>query len=190
MKKVLYQQVYDRIYRGVMTAVGEISDPNERGVDWSESASQCAESIINDLVKDNGPRMWEAKLNEGTEWEENYICYDHKREGAQVESRTKPKPMGLIPAEALDCIYELQAILWGDESGRFADRDKPWSADTLEEIVSVMSKYGFFWKDEPPRCKDCGERLPANTGETFCGDECEENYDLQYALIDAQELTP
>jgi hypothetical protein len=30
---------------------------------------------------------------------------------------------------------------------------------------------------ESPRCKDCGERLPLNTEEIFCGDSCEESYD-------------
>lgn len=30
--------------------------------------------------------------------------------------------------------------------------------------------------EESPRCNDCGERLPENTGETFCGDDCEENF--------------
>lgn len=39
---------------------------------------------------------------------------------------------------------------------------------------------------EPPRCKDCGERLPEDTEETFCGDDCEENYER----FEHQECAP
>lgn len=73
MKKVTYDQFYQPIYLAILHSLNAITEDH---TDWSNAASPAAERIIDELLRDNKPWLWEAKLNEGTEFEESFICYD------------------------------------------------------------------------------------------------------------------
>lgn len=75
MKRMLFAEAEDIIATAIESVFRRLDDSSG----WRDVACNVAMDLIEGIVKDNAPRLWEACLNEGTEYEEHYICGDGSR---------------------------------------------------------------------------------------------------------------
>lgn len=76
MKRMLFAEAEDIIATAIESVFTRLDDHT---TGWRDVACNVAMDLIEGIVKDNEPRLWEACLNEGTEYEEHYICGDGSR---------------------------------------------------------------------------------------------------------------